>query len=184
MTDRLTKVSEFLESLEADTTDKATAKKIREFMTKEKLWILPTSPQQVPEKELRLQIVYNAVKCHVCGETIESHHRHDYQTCGCENEATVDGGLDYIRYGAKDMTKITKITYNHLDPHDLLRCFVSWGTYGKKGDEPLRYVPVKDMSDEHIRNILNVNHQGSAWMRNILKNELDYRTEFNISIND
>ena len=52
------------------------------------------------------QIVYNAIDCLDCGETIVSYHRHDYKTCGCRNQATVDGGNDYLRYGAVDFNKI------------------------------------------------------------------------------
>lgn len=36
------------------------------------------------------------VKCTLCGEVIESKHRHDYKTCGC-GKTFVDGGNDYIR---------------------------------------------------------------------------------------
>jgi len=45
------------------------------------------------------QIVYNAIDCLDCGSTIVSYNRHDYKTCGCRNQATVDGGDDYLRYG-------------------------------------------------------------------------------------
>ena len=55
------------------------------------------------------QLVYNAVKCLECGETIVSYSRHDYKTCDCPNSAMVDGGTAYGRYGAMDMSKIEKI---------------------------------------------------------------------------
>ncbi len=186
MTEQLSKISDFLEELEAMTEDKSTAKAIRIFMKEQGLWKIPTPPQENPPvetPEVTQQIVYNAVKCHECNETIVSYHTHDYKTCGCENEAMVDGGLSYARYGAKDMSKITKITYTDQDPHDLIRHFVLWGTYGKNGDEALKYVYVCDMSDEHIRAILGFK-KGALWMKQILKNELDYRSEFNISITD
>lgn len=183
MTEKLTKVSDFLERLESETTDKKAAKKIREFMTRNDLWKVIESSKQIVEEQPHLQIVYSAVICHECNKTIQSHHRHDYQTCGCPNEATIDGGFEYVRYGAKDISKIIQITYYDTDPHDLLRCFVSWGTYGKDGKQPLSYVLVKDMTDEHIRNVIQ-QQMGSKWMRTILKNELDYRTEFNLSITE
>lgn len=31
---------------------------------------------------------------------------------------------------------------------------VKWGTYGKNGDEPLRYVRLIDCSSEHLENII------------------------------
>ena len=42
--------------------------------------------------ELVKQIVYNSVKCLECNKVLVSRHRHDYVTCGCPNDAMVDGG--------------------------------------------------------------------------------------------
>ena len=47
-----------------------------------------------------------AVQCLECNKILVSFHRHDYKTCGCENETMVDGGYDYLRYGGKDLTKV------------------------------------------------------------------------------
>lgn len=188
MTEELSKVSDFLEKLEAMTQDKATAKSIREFMKEHDLWKIPTPPQKVkhiPEKEPEVseQIVYNAVRCDVCEVTINSTYVHDYKTCGCENKAMVDGGLDYARYGAVDINKITKITYTDNDPHDLIREFFAWGSYGKAGDQPRQYIKLKDMSDEHIRAVI-VYKGVRPWVVKLMKQEIDYREEFNISITD
>ena len=187
MTEELSKVSAFLENLEAVTTDKKTAAQIREFMTQQGLWEIPTAlykkHDDTPDQKDYEHIVYNAVRCHECNQVIESHHTHDYKTCGCDNEAVVDGGIAYARYGAKDMSKITKITYTDQDPHDLIREFASWGTYGKHGDQPLKYVKIKDMTDDHIRAVI-VYPRGASWFKEILKNELEYRTTFNISITE
>lgn len=38
----------------------------------------------------------NRAKCLICGEIIESTHRHDFKWCSCRNVA-VDGGLDYLK---------------------------------------------------------------------------------------
>jgi len=38
----------------------------------------------------------NRGKCRLCGDIIESRHRHDYISCGC-GEISVDGGFDYRR---------------------------------------------------------------------------------------
>ena len=43
-------------------------------------------------------ITYNAAQCLRCGDTIESKHRHDFQSCSC-GAVFVDGGLDYLRRG-------------------------------------------------------------------------------------
>lgn len=51
----------------------------------------------MPERK----IVRNAVRCKVCGDVIESTHRHDYRVCSCGN-AKVDGGHEYQRSGVRD----------------------------------------------------------------------------------
>lgn len=40
------------------------------------------------------------VKCLLCGDIIQSHYRHDFKRCKCEN-IFVDGGTDYFRMGFK-----------------------------------------------------------------------------------
>lgn len=57
-----------------------------------------------------LKITRNAVKCLACNKTIYSEDRHDCRVCGCPNQAMVDGGLDYVRCGAADMSKIEILT--------------------------------------------------------------------------
>jgi len=48
----------------------------------------------------------NRVQCLCCNKILESKYRHDYKTCGCENNTMVDGGNDYLRYGGKDLDKV------------------------------------------------------------------------------
>jgi hypothetical protein len=40
------------------------------------------------------ETIKNIAKCLLCGDIIESKHRHDYVTCKCGN-LSVDGGQDY-----------------------------------------------------------------------------------------
>ena len=42
----------------------------------------------------------------MCKKTLESKSRHDFQPCGCKNNAFTDGGHDYQRIGCVDFTKI------------------------------------------------------------------------------
>lgn len=48
----------------------------------------------------------NAVKCLACNTTLESRYRHNFVSCSCPNETFTDGGLDYQRYGGKDLDLI------------------------------------------------------------------------------
>lgn len=42
------------------------------------------------------KIIKNAIQCNLCGDIIESTHRHNFVTCKC-GCCSVDGGLDYLR---------------------------------------------------------------------------------------
>ena len=44
------------------------------------------------------KIIKNAIQCKLCGEIIESTHRHNLVACKC-GACYVDGGHDYLRRG-------------------------------------------------------------------------------------
>ncbi len=54
------------------------------------------------EKELLI----NQVKCLNCGTILTSYHTHDFQSCPCENQTFIDGGLEYQRFGGVNMTLV------------------------------------------------------------------------------
>lgn len=56
---------------------------------------------QEEERNSRGRLIYNGVKCRICGDVIESKHVHDFVSCSCGN-VSVDGGLDYPRRVFKD----------------------------------------------------------------------------------
>ena len=53
----------------------------------------------------------NRAKCRLCGDIIESLHRHDFVTCKC-NEIFVDGGNDYLRCGAGSWDNFLRVKDN------------------------------------------------------------------------
>lgn len=55
------------------------------------------------------KLMRNRVRCLACNKILESKHRHDWVTCGCSNETFVDGGLDYQRIGAINLSKVAII---------------------------------------------------------------------------
>jgi len=63
------------------------------------------------------------------------------------------------------------------ESHTILRDFIEWGSYGKDGKGPLRYILVKDLEDDHINAILESQHHISEKMRVLLLAELAYRKE-------
>ena len=132
------------------------------------------------------QIILNRVQCKSCGEVLTSYHRHDYKTCGCENETMVDGGNEYQRYGGADLDLVdTSSTIYLSDDHMMNRSAAHWGNRGKDGLQPLSYKSIADMSNQHINNILlDMEGRIAPWIEDIMKNERMYRITNNITIDD
>jgi hypothetical protein len=53
----------------------------------------------------------NRVKCLYCGAVLESMSVHHFVQCDCPNGTFTDGGLNYQRYGGKDMSFVQLIGY-------------------------------------------------------------------------
>jgi len=121
------------------------------------------------------QIVYNAIKCLECGETIASRSRHDYVTCRCPNEAMVDGGNEYERYGAKDMDKIEAKYIYADDDFEIVRKYATRGSRGVDGRQPLKYIAICDIDDDYLRAILE--YGGPKWHLDIIIKEIKYRED-------
>jgi len=50
------------------------------------------------------KIISNKAQCLICGEIIESKHKHDFKTCKCGN-VSVDGGKEYLKRSIKYIDK-------------------------------------------------------------------------------
>lgn len=119
------------------------------------------------------QIVYNSITCDECGETIVSYHRHDYKTCGCPNEAMVDGGTEYLRYGAKNMSKIKQFAVYTDDDFEIVRKYATRGSRGKDGTDPLSWIAICDMDDDYLEAVLD--YGGADWHIDLIKKEIEWR---------
>lgn len=135
---------------------------------------------------MEIQIILNRVQCKSCGEVLTSYNRHDYKTCGCENETMVDGGTDYQRYGGKDLSLVDSSSTIYLsDNHEMNRSAAHWGNRGKDGKSSLSYKSIADMSNDHIINILlDMGGKIAPWMERIMDDEMLHRITNNIVIND
>lgn len=51
----------------------------------------------------------NSIKCLVCNTILESKYRHNYVKCHCPNETACDGGLEYQRTLAVDLSLIENL---------------------------------------------------------------------------
>jgi hypothetical protein len=110
------------------------------------------------------------------GTILESTSRWDYKEhVDTTNGKTyvIDGGLDYFRRSVHSDEVDLSVTLD--DDHEAVREALTWGTYGKNGDQPLTYIKLKDMSLEHICNCLEDVTNMYPQYRTAMKNELEYR---------
>jgi len=130
--------------------------------------------KEVAELEERPRLIYNAITT-PDGTTIESKYRHNFVVHEDANgkEYAVDGGLDYARR-CGDFQDVIELSLYDTEPHDVQREFLTWGTYGKGGDQPIQYKRIKDMDTEHIEAVLS-ECMPSKVRRVCMENELLYR---------
>lgn len=120
-------------------------------------------------------LVSNKIKCNKCGDVIESEYTHDFKYCKCESCA-VDGGLDYARRLGTDFTDLS--VYSEDISFNELRTTLKWGTRGKDGKQPLKYVLLCNLETEHIQAILDTQqHIKGTDVETFMKNELAWRKE-------
>ncbi len=134
-------------------------------------------------KEPQNHIVYNALQT-PDGTILESLHRHDYkQYIDANGESyMIDGGLDYLRYNLIPKAPPILLTVYNDDPHTLVRTVIRWGSYGVTGKDALKVQVLADMSNLHIKNIIeNITHI-PKWRMDIFEDELEYRKVKNINI--
>lgn len=115
------------------------------------------------------QIVYNAIKCLNCQETVVSHHVHDYKHCKCGLTA-VDGGNQYTRYGGENFEKITIYAD---DDFSIVRKVATRGSRGPNGDQPLSWIAICDMDDDYLQAVLD--YGGPEWHLELIKKEIEWR---------
>lgn len=90
------------------------------------------------------------------GTILESKHRHDYVTYTDKNglEYMVDGGLEYLRRNVHDSQPYEELSVYNTDSIEIIREHFTWGTRGKDGRQPLTWIKLKDLADDHIQAIL------------------------------
>lgn len=119
-------------------------------------------------------LIYNAIQT-PDGTILESRHRHDYKEYTDANGKTymIDGGLSYMRRSANGDEK--DISVWDTDVHVTIREALTWGTYGKNGDQPLRYIKLSEMETDHITACLDTQSGMYPQIRSAMENELKYR---------
>ena len=123
------------------------------------------------------QIVLNRIRT-PDGTVLTSRHVHDYK-CYKDTKSleiyTNDGGLSYLK------RSVNKEPYEDIslysdDPFEILRENITWGTYGRNGNEPLQYKSISKMSTLHINAILS-QYKLVEHLKEIFEKESSFRNE-------
>ena len=97
---------------------------------------------------------------------------------------STDGGTYYERRSVNTVPYLD-MTVTTADAFELQREAFVWGTYGKDGKQKKTYTALKDMSDDHIWNILLTQaHINGTYVEELFENELEYRIVNNIEIKE
>lgn len=123
------------------------------------------------------------------GTVLISYHRHDYKEHVDKNGECymVDGGTDYLRRSSGHKEDYIEMSLYEDSPYEEIRKYYCRGGRGKNGDQPLTWVPLKDMSDEWLFNCVDYNKKlgfGKSFATKMYLTELRYRSKLKISIKD
>ena len=123
------------------------------------------------------KIIANLIKT-PDGTIIQSCHVHDYVTYLDKNgfEYSVDGGLDYLkRSWSTNAPPYQELSVYEDDSHQLIRQYMRWGTRGPQGKDPLKWITLAEMTDDHIAACLRTQHQMAERFKKAMQTELNYR---------
>ena len=126
------------------------------------------------------QFAYNAIKT-PDGTLLHSKHGYDYVCHRDDNGElyVLDGGNGYRRCSVNKEPWVD-MSVSMCEDIENIREYFTWGTYGKQGDQPRRDLLLKDMSNEHIENIVSDGHI----MTPIMESELQFRKSRGILVED
>ena len=137
-------------------------------------------------------LIQNAIKItenHPEEFFLVSAHRHDFKTYTFKDGSSisVDGGDSYIKRGGTPVKSILKSTgtgasyylggyatkwmewcVDDKEPLYAIKEKLLWGTYGKDGKSPLKYVLLKNCETEHLEMILKQPKLGKLYSKVIL----------------
>jgi len=111
------------------------------------------------------------------GTILISTHVHDYKTYTdvvSGEQYMVDGGNEYLRRNVNTIPYKELSVYTN-DEHILIRNEFMWGTRGKNGDQPLKYVKLKKLTQDHIEAIIETQYQLPEYIIKVFCDELKFR---------
>ncbi len=121
------------------------------------------------------------------GTILTSRHRHDYVTHTDANGLMymLDGGNDYQRVNIHPGAPFEDLSIYSDAPFEVIREHYSRGGRGKDGKQPLKWVALKDMSDDWLEAALIYNlerNMGNSFANIMYVAEQDYRKHHNIKV--
>ena len=121
-----------------------------------------------------MDILYQAIRT-PDGTLLESKHREDFKEHVDKNGETymIYGGNDFRR-GNVNIEKAEDLTLTTDMSHEHVRDRLTWGTYGIKGDQPLRYVTLANMDTSHIEAVISTQRISPA-RKEVMAEELRFR---------
>ena len=122
-----------------------------------------------------MQLIRNAIQT-PDGTILESKHVHDYQSYTDANGKTyvIDGGLEYVRSTIHE-DQISLALYDD-EPHAVQAHYLTWGTFGIRGDQPRSDIRIADMETAHLEAVLR-ECQPHKVLKNCMTNELETRND-------
>jgi hypothetical protein len=118
-------------------------------------------------------------QCVMCGEELWSKRRSDYVTCGC-GQLSIDGG----RVCPRRIGQSIDTSVYSDSPFELIRKYELRGGHGEDGRQPLKYIPIAEMSDNWLQNAI-LYTEGSDTPHHIyLLMEQQYRLDNNIVVKE
>lgn len=113
------------------------------------------------------------------GTILQSFNRHDYKTYTDKNgkEYMVDGGLEYLRRNVHDDAPYEELSVTLEDSFETVRESFCWGTRGKEGKDPLKWVELMNLATDHVEAILDTQFAPGqeSWVKELMEKELEFR---------
>lgn len=144
-----------------------------------------------------MRLILNSIRT-PDGTVLTSYYTHDFKMHTDKNgqQYGVDGGNSYQRrIGNTNECEDLSIWVDDENmlihgkdkeqSYDVIRNTIHWGSRGKEGDQPLRHIKLKEMTDEHLNNLINV-YKGpvDSFYMKCFKLEVEYRAANLISVPD
>lgn len=123
------------------------------------------------------QLIHNSIQT-PDGTILTSKHRHDF-VCHLDKngeEYQIDGGLDYQR-GSVNTIPARDLSVYDDEPHKIIREYLERGSYGKEFDQSLKYIKLKNMTDDHLEAVIKYEEENRPSNRFLkhYKEELEWR---------